>query len=99
MSRKAVVCFCMDVTQATIDEAYRQGFRNPELIKRFTGAFMGPCQGKTCAANVLQQAAQLSGVEPGTLRAPSCRPPLIPITLGVLAAGFDESTQTDRKAH
>lgn len=94
MSRKAIVCFCMDVSQATINEAFRQGFENPELIKRFTGAFMGPCQGKTCAANVLQQAAQLAGVEARTLRAPSCRPPLIPVSLGVLAAGDEHPNRT-----
>ena len=91
MKKKAIVCFCMDVTETTLTEAFRQGFRNPELLKRFTGAFMGPCQGKMCAAGVLEQAAKMAGVSVNTLRAPSCRPPLTPILLGTLAA--EEKTQ------
>lgn len=97
MKKKAFVCFCMDVTEAALREAFRQGFREPELMKRFTGAFMGPCQGKTCAANVLQRAAEMAGVDASSLRAPTCRPPLVPVPIGLLAAGADEGS--DDAAH
>jgi len=86
MSKKAFICFCMDVTEDTLREAFRQGFQDPEMIKRFTSALMGPCQGKACAANFMQAVAALGGVLPETLRAPSCRPPLMPVPVSILAA-------------
>ena len=92
MRKKAIVCFCMDVTEATLQEAFRQGFKEPELLKRFTGAFMGPCQGKMCAANVLERAAEMAGVEVSALRAPTCRPPLVPVPIALLMAGADEGS-------
>ena len=90
MVSKAFVCFCMDVTEATLREAFRQGFTEPETLKRFTGAFMGPCQGKSCASNVLQRAAEMAGVSASALRIPTCRPPLVPVPIGLLVAGADD---------
>lgn len=87
---KAFVCFCMDVTDAAIQEAVRQGFKEPETIKRFTGAFMGPCQGKTCAANVLGRTAEITGVESSAMRVPTCRPPLVPVPIRLLVAGAEK---------
>ena len=87
---KAFVCFCMDVTEEAIEQSFREGFSDPEMVKRFTGAMMGCCQGKICAMNFLSCVAKLGGVAPESLRPPTCRPPLVPVPVAVLAATDDD---------
>ena len=83
---KTIVCHCQDVTDADIRRAIREGYDHPETLKRYTGVFMGPCQGKMCAVNVLKIFAAATGRNPQTLRVPTLRPPVEGITLGELAA-------------
>jgi hypothetical protein len=45
---RAIVCFCEDVRAWEIRAEQAAGYRDPELIKRRTGALTGPCQGKQC---------------------------------------------------
>lgn len=87
--RKIILCLCHDVTLEDIDRAVARGYEDPETIKRFTAAFMGPCQGKACADQVMEAIAARLGVDPGGLRAPSSRPPAFPVRLGQLAGGPD----------
>lgn len=84
MSKK-MVCFCQDLTEADIVRAIKEGYDHLEALKRFTGAFMGPCQGKMCAANVVKLYAETTGRPIETLRIPTMRPPVEPIMLGALA--------------
>jgi bacterioferritin-associated ferredoxin len=86
MSRKKIVCFCEDVTEEEIRGAIEQGFRDIESLKRFTGTFMGPCQGKLCAMNVIRVFAEKTGKPIEDVGIPTLRPPIKPIPLGVLAA-------------
>lgn len=82
--KKTVVCPCHDVTVADLARMFAQGYRDAETLKRSTGAFMGPCQGKFCAPAVLGIIAELTGEEPS--RRPTSRPPLVPVPMGLLAA-------------
>lgn len=79
------VCLCEDVTLADVARGFEQGFREPETLKRYTGACTGPCQGKLCVQAFVDSVAALAGRV--ALRRPSIRPPLSPVPLGVLATG------------
>ncbi len=79
------MCLCHDVTDADVARAVRLGYRHPETVKRFTGALMGPCQGRTCAALVLDAIARETGVDRASLRTPTARPPAFPVRMGLLA--------------
>jgi hypothetical protein len=63
------------------------GYRDPELVKRRTGALTGPCQGKyclsavTCALNAPDSQPAQAGIV-----LPTGRPPLRPVRLGDLVA-------------
>lgn len=81
-----MVCFCQDLTEADLVRAIAEGYDHIETLKRFTGAFMGPCQGKMCAANVMKLFAEITGRSPEELRVPTMRPPVEPIPLGYLSA-------------
>ncbi len=72
----AMVCFCEDVRVHEVRAEMAAGFRDPELVKRRTGALTGPCQGKQC----LQAFACLTGSD----NVPTARPPLRPVRLGDL---------------
>jgi bacterioferritin-associated ferredoxin len=72
----AIVCFCEDVRVHEVRAELAAGYKDPELLKRRTGALTGPCQGKSC----LQAFACVAGAD--TL--PTARPPLTPVRLGDL---------------
>ena len=82
---KKMVCFCQDLSEADIVRAIEEGYDHLETLKRFTGAFMGPCQGKMCAANVVKLYTEITGRPVEDLRIPTMRPPVEPIPLGLLA--------------
>lgn len=84
---KRILCLCHDVTDADIARAVRLGFRHPETVKRYTGALMGPCQGRSCAELVLDAIARETGVDRSSLRVPTARPPAFPVRMGLLAGG------------
>jgi NAD(P)H-nitrite reductase large subunit len=81
-----IVCFCRDVTVGDVEKAVRAGYADLETVKRFTGAFTGPCQGKTCLENIRQLVADLTGRPTGEVSLPAGRPPVSPVRLGTLAA-------------
>ncbi|MBW2592489.1 MAG: (2Fe-2S)-binding protein [Deltaproteobacteria bacterium] len=92
---KKIVCFCHDITESDIISAIDAGYNHIEMLKRFTGVFMGPCQGKMCMQNVLKIFAQKTGQPIENMRVPTLRPPVEPIPLGALATetlrGEDET--------
>lgn len=83
---KEIVCFCHDITRQDILRAIEEGYDHMEMLKRFTGVFMGPCQGKMCAINVMRLFAEKTGQPLESLRVPTMRPPVEPMLLGWLAA-------------
>jgi hypothetical protein len=76
----------MDITLEDIERAVEEGFDHVETLKRYTAVLMGPCQGKVCAMNVLEEFSRLTGKSVEDLRVPTLRPPLRPVPLGLLAA-------------
>ena len=101
MHDDAVLCFCEDVRAWEIRAEQRDGYTDPELVKRRTGALTGPCQGKYCLAAVtcaltanaaargggpLGAPAEGVGEPASALDLPTARPPLVPTRLGDLVA-------------
>ena len=85
MSGKKIVCFCQDVTEDDLIRSIDEGYDHIETLKRYTGVFMGPCQGKTCGMNVLKAFAEKTGKSIEDLKVPTVRPPVDPVFLGSLA--------------
>ena len=92
---KKMVCYCQDLTEDDLIRAIEEGYDHIETLKRFTGAFMGPCQGKMCAVNVLKLFADKTGRCIEELRVPTMRPPLEPIPLGWLATEISRETDEE----
>jgi sarcosine oxidase subunit alpha len=83
--KKSFVCVCEDVTETDLCDSVTEGFGEIELLKRYSTVSMGPCQGKMCAMTSIGICARETGrsiVETGTTTA---RPPIQPVSLGVLA--------------
>lgn len=83
---KALVCRCEEVSARTIREQAAIGEMEPNRIKAFTRAGMGPCQGRQCnytVANILADTAGEAVPNMGLFRV---RPPFKPLTLGELSA-------------
>ena len=82
---KAFVCLCEDVTDKDVVNAVQEGFREMELLKRYTTATMGPCQGKMCQMLLAGACARETGRTLHETGRTTSRPPVAPISLGVLA--------------
>jgi sarcosine oxidase, subunit beta len=82
---KAFLCACEDVTVEEVRRAFAAGHRDLESVKRHTGLGTGPCQGKSCLAAAVRELARL-GATPAEIAPFTTRPPLLPVTLGTLAA-------------
>ena len=82
---KQIVCFCEDVTSKDIATAVDEGFRDIQILKRYSTVTMGPCQGKMCHRNFVDVAALHTGTSPADLGSTTARPPVQPISLGTLA--------------
>lgn len=78
----AHVCFCEDVRVREVTTEQGAGYREPEILKRRTGALTGPCQGKYCIGPFVALTA--SGRNAGAVPLPTGRPPLRPIRLASL---------------
>ncbi|HJW76041.1 MAG TPA: (2Fe-2S)-binding protein, partial [Thermoleophilia bacterium] len=89
MSGKVIVCLCHDVTEDDVRRAVAEGYDDIETVKRFTGATMGPCQGKTCTCALCELVARLTGRGAEELSLPARRPPAFASRLGALSGGVD----------
>lgn len=92
-----IICRCEEVTQAEIKEAIQLGLTTLNEIKRFTRAGMGLCQGKTCRhlmMNILSRETNqpLSELIPSTYR-----PPVRPVSLGILSNRLKDDAPRERK--
>jgi NAD(P)H-nitrite reductase large subunit len=80
-----VVCRCEEVTVADIRRAISEGARDLNGVKRRTRAGMGLCQGRTCETLVARILAEALAKRAADVIQGSVRPPVIPVTFGVLA--------------
>ncbi len=90
------VCLCEDIEAGELAQAWQEGFRSTELLKRYTTVTMGACQGALCQAHLRAFAsAQAGGAAEATAatagaaasRPTVARPPARPVRLEDLAAG------------
>ncbi|RKZ01532.1 MAG: (2Fe-2S)-binding protein [Candidatus Hydrothermota bacterium] len=82
-----IICRCNDVTEEDIVNAIRQGFTDPEELKRLLRIGMGPCQGRTCIPLMLRIVARETGRHISELKVPTPRPPVIPVPIKVAKVG------------
>lgn len=88
---QALVCPCMDVTVAEVQQLVREGVTHVEEIKHRTGCGMGPCQGVPCWDLLAAVVGHATGESTALIGHPSYRPPAAAITFAQ-AAGMDEIT-------
>ncbi len=84
--RGGFVCLCEDVTTSDLEQAWTEGYRSTEILKRYSTATMGPCQGAMCHAH-LRAFAKAKGGPTWTSGPTTARPPIRPIRLEDAAAG------------
>ena len=83
--KKEFVCFCEDVTAKDISQAVGEGFDDIQLLKRYSTATMGPCQGKMCHKALVGLCSRFTGQSVEAIGVTTSRPPLEPVPLGALA--------------
>jgi sarcosine oxidase, subunit alpha len=96
------VCLCEDVSLHDLEQAWDEGYRNAEILKRYTTTTMGPCQGAMCGralscfvrdrvgASGAPNPAEAEGGLPDVAARTTARPPARAVTLETLAAGVHE---------
>ena len=82
---KDFVDFDEDLQIKDIQNAVKEGYREIELVKRFTTVGMGPSQGRHSAVATARLVAEATGRDMSTLGVTTARPPTAPETLGALA--------------
>lgn len=94
---ETVVCRCEEVTRAEVQAAVEQGARDLQAVKLLTRLGMGPCQGRNCAPFAGSYLCQVTGQPPAEVGRINPRPPVRPVTLGVLARaeGIGDTPATD----
>jgi len=80
-----IVCRCEEVTVGEIRKAIAEGAVDLSGIKRRTRAGMGLCQGRTCESLIQRILAEELGKKVAEILPGSARPPVVPVTFGVLA--------------
>jgi sarcosine oxidase subunit alpha len=83
-NKRTFVCLCNDVTTQDLSDSVAEGFDHIELLKRYTTATMGPCQGRMCqlqAIGICARETRRSIPETGVT---TSRPPNPGVTLGAL---------------
>ncbi len=86
---ETVVCRCEEVTRAELDEAI-EASADVNVVKGFTRATMGLCQGRNCQRQVAALIAQRHGRRIGDLAYATARSPVRPVAIGAVA---DESVE------
>jgi len=83
--RKSFICFDEDTTIKNVKQAIDKEFDVPELIKRFSGAGLGPGQGGIPGHNLPLYAAKYQALSDITIRPTTVRPPLVPTRIATYA--------------
>ncbi len=81
---QTVVCRCEEVTRAELDAAIAST-ADVNVIKSYTRAGMGLCQGRNCRRQVAALIAASTGIRIADVPAATARPPARPVPLAALA--------------
>ncbi len=92
------VDFDEDLQVKDLQNAVKEGYREIELVKRFTTVGMGPSQGRHSAMATASVVAAATGRSLGEVGVTTARPPVGPETLGVLA-GHHEPAERRTSLH
>jgi sarcosine oxidase subunit alpha len=85
------LCLCEDVALHDAEQAWAEGFRSAEILKRYTTATMGPCRGAMCGhALACFARSRPEAADPRSGARTTARPPLRPVALQTLAAPVHE---------
>lgn len=92
---RAMACRCEEVTAGQIRELCRTGKAEPNRIKAFSRAGMGPCQGRLCNYTVAQIIASETSIAASEIGLYRVRPPFKPLSLDELSslAGAEEASK------
>jgi len=97
--RSGVVCLCEDVGVEDLAAAWSEGFRSTEILKRYTTATMGPCQGALCQRHVRAFVASKPGATGPASARTTARPPVRGITLEEVSAGVRDELHQETALH
>jgi sarcosine oxidase subunit alpha len=83
--RKSFICFDEDVSVKNVKQTIDKGFDVPELIKRFSGAGLGPGQGGIPGHNLPLFVAKYQALPDISIKPTTVRPPLVPTMIATYA--------------
>jgi sarcosine oxidase subunit alpha len=98
-SADGYVCPCEDVSLHDLERAWSEGWRSSEILKRYTTATMGPCQGAVCGRLLATFAGARADAVATRGSRTTARPPARPLPLEDLAAGVDEIVEQRTSLH
>ena len=87
---ETIICRCEDVTREMLHDCFADGFQTLDEIKGATRAGMGPCQGRTCRHLIITEISRTYGIPIENAPITTFRPPVIPVSLGVLADAYTD---------
>lgn len=91
-----IICRCEEISRGEILRAIQEGARTVEEVKRATRAGMGLCQSRSCLRAVQKILAEETGQALSEITPARYRPPVRPISLGVLASWEGKSNPGER---
>jgi sarcosine oxidase subunit alpha len=92
------VCVCEDVSMHDLEHAWDEGWTSSEILKRYTTATMGPCQGALCSRHLAGH-ARAKGAAPAAHGRTTARPPVRAPRLGDLIGGVHEQVERRTALH
>jgi len=98
MKKTTIICRCEDITEDDILSIIHEGYTDLEEIRRKLRIGMGPCQGRVCIQLVKKILERETKKQVQETSLPTNRPPLIPISLGALAAKRKKGEHHEKKS-
>jgi sarcosine oxidase subunit alpha len=95
---RGYVCLCEDVRVEDLEKAFAEGFRSSQILKRYSTATMGPCQGAMCG-RLLSAFVQERTGSPLQGARTTPRPPARTLTLESLAGAAHEVVEKRTALH
>jgi sarcosine oxidase subunit alpha len=92
------VCLCEDVGVKDLEAAWAEGWHSSEILKRYTTATMGPCQGALCGRHLAAFTRRHEAAPPAAVRTTS-RPPARTVRLEDLAGSVSEVIEKRTALH
>ncbi len=98
LGEEGTVCLCEDVGVHELETAWDEGWTSSEILKRYTTATMGPCQGALCSRH-LTCFVESHGAVPNAGGRTTARPPVRSPKLEDLIGGVHEVIEKRTALH